>query len=314
MHRRPPGGAAPRRSDRDVCARRWRHDALSGRRRAGRPVALLALDADLATGQLPPGRLRQELQGRSHRRAPRPARARRLRRLARHALRALVLRFAHRPVELQCRGAVLPPRGRLGLQFLPVREVARHASPLRHRAADAHVPRRHPARRAPVRQAPGERVPQGPHRQPEGRARQAPGQGSAGREPFPGPGLPGPQPLRRRPRAARLLLRQASRPLRQTPAAQPPLDGPARRRQLARVLREDGAALQRPRRRTADHRHAVSAPGPASLQGRGLPEAPRQARAPTSAARRPAAGSASSISPRSAPSAAARGGSTTERT
>ena len=55
---------------------------------------------------------------------------------------------------------------------------------LRDRPAGAHAERRPHARRAPVRPAAGERVPQRPRRRAEGRARQAPEKGSAGREPY----------------------------------------------------------------------------------------------------------------------------------
>ncbi len=50
-----------------------------------------------------------------------------------------------------------------------------------------------------------------------------------------------------------------------------PLDGDA----LQDLLREDRPALQRPRRRAFDRRHALPAARPPRLQGRGLPEAPR---------------------------------------
>ncbi len=120
------------------------------------------------------------------------------------------LASTHRPVQPSMRRAVLPSRGRLGVQQLPVLPRTRHSPALHHRPADAHVPRRHPACGPAVRPAPGERVPAGSGRPPEGGAREATRQGTAGREPLSRPGLSGPQPLRRRARASRLLVRRST--------------------------------------------------------------------------------------------------------
>ena len=90
--RRAPGG------DRAGGDRRRGRPRQGGRPPWPRPRALVA-PAPRASAtptwrltSLSPGRLRQELQGRPHRRASRAARARRLRRLASHPVRAVVLR------------------------------------------------------------------------------------------------------------------------------------------------------------------------------------------------------------------------------
>ena len=122
--------------------------APAGTASAASPSCSRDSDSRVAAQELPAYRVRQDLQGRPRRRdAAGAARARGVRRLARDALRALVTHGADRPLRLQLRCAVLPPRGRLGVQLVPVRALARHPPALRDRPAGAHVHRRSDARR-----------------------------------------------------------------------------------------------------------------------------------------------------------------------
>ena len=230
----------------------------------------------VATEELPAHRVRQDLQGRPRRGSADASRARRVRRLARDALRARVAHGADRPLRLQLRGAVLPPRGRLGVQLVPLRAGAGHAPALRDRPAGAHLHRRPDARRPPLRPATGACVPGRPRHPAEDHSRDPRQEGSPGREPLLGARVPGAQPLRHQARTRRLPLRPPHRRLDQAAPAEPLLERAHARRPCADVLREDDAAVQRARRDAAHRADAGAAAGAPRLPGRGLPAASRR--------------------------------------
>ena len=240
MHRRPPGAAALRRSGRDVCTRRWRHDALSRRRRAASPSP-----SSTPTWQLTSYRrvgFDQSFKADLIDELPAPPElvvfgGSRATRFEPSYLASLTGLSAFN-AAVQC----FRPEDAWAFSNYLYSRAPETSPALHHRPADAHVPRRHPACGPAVRPAPGERVPAGSGRPPEGGAREAARQGTARRQPLSRPGLSGPQPVRRRTRASRVLVPEAPRSVHPAPAAPStrwdgPLEGARSRTYFEKTVR-----------------------------------------------------------------------------